>query len=169
MEKTLSDSYYPNTPRDTYKCVYCISDNNNTNFKISQILSIYTIWDVLSQKTISRYCPFKGGGDSHKFDRLRCIERKIGSTRTSHALPLPDDRSTFFAEVTQHNRRGITTGTSKSMYTLLYENRAQGKGSNRPLERSSDSPYLALCLFYRMEAIFRGRGICRAGSVTLFI
>jgi hypothetical protein len=26
------------------------------------ILSIYTIWDGLSLKTISRYCPFKGGG-----------------------------------------------------------------------------------------------------------
>jgi hypothetical protein len=30
------------------------------NFKIFWILSIYTIWDGLSLKTISRYCPFKG-------------------------------------------------------------------------------------------------------------
>jgi hypothetical protein len=29
------------------------------NFKILWILSIYTIWDGLSLKTISRYCPFK--------------------------------------------------------------------------------------------------------------
>jgi hypothetical protein len=29
------------------------------NFKIFWILSIYTIWDGLSLKTISRYCPFK--------------------------------------------------------------------------------------------------------------
>ncbi len=35
-----------------------ISVNNNTNFKIFWILSIYTIWDGLSLKTISRYCPF---------------------------------------------------------------------------------------------------------------
>jgi hypothetical protein len=30
------------------------------NFKIFQIPSVYTIWDGLSLKTISRYCPFKG-------------------------------------------------------------------------------------------------------------
>jgi hypothetical protein len=29
------------------------------NFKIFQIPSVYTIWDGLSFKTISRYCPFK--------------------------------------------------------------------------------------------------------------
>ncbi len=46
-----------------HKSVY-IFVNNNTNVKIFWILSIYTIWDGLSQKTISRYCPFKeGGGD----------------------------------------------------------------------------------------------------------
>ncbi len=33
--------------------------NNNTNFNFFKILSNYTIWDRLSQKTISRYCPFK--------------------------------------------------------------------------------------------------------------
>ena len=37
-----------------------ISVNNNTNFKIFLFLSIYTIWDRLSLKTISRYCFFKG-------------------------------------------------------------------------------------------------------------
>jgi hypothetical protein len=36
-----------------------ISVNNNTNFKKKYILSIYTIWDRFSLKTISRYCPFK--------------------------------------------------------------------------------------------------------------
>jgi hypothetical protein len=36
-----------------------ISVNNNTNFKSFWILSIDTIWDGLSLKTISRYCPFK--------------------------------------------------------------------------------------------------------------
>ncbi len=40
------------------KSVY-ISVNNNTNWKFLKILSIYTIWVGLSQKTISRYCPFK--------------------------------------------------------------------------------------------------------------
>jgi hypothetical protein len=29
------------------------------NFKIFQIPSVYTIWDGLSLKSISRYCPFK--------------------------------------------------------------------------------------------------------------
>jgi hypothetical protein len=29
------------------------------NFNFFWILSIYTIWDGLSLKTISRYCPFK--------------------------------------------------------------------------------------------------------------
>jgi hypothetical protein len=42
------------------KSVY-ISVNNNTNFKNFWILFIYTEWDGLSQKTISRYCPFKPG------------------------------------------------------------------------------------------------------------
>ncbi len=36
-----------------------ISVKNNTNFKKFLFLSIYTIWDRLSLKTISRYCPFK--------------------------------------------------------------------------------------------------------------
>ncbi len=38
--------------------VMYFSGNNNTNFKKVQILSIYTIWDRLSLKTITRYCPF---------------------------------------------------------------------------------------------------------------
>ena len=42
-----------------YKSVY-ISVNNNTNLNLFKILSNYIIWDRLSQKTISRYCPFKG-------------------------------------------------------------------------------------------------------------
>jgi hypothetical protein len=41
-----------------YKSVY-ISINNNTNLNLFNILSNYIIWDRLSQKTISRYCPFK--------------------------------------------------------------------------------------------------------------
>ncbi len=36
-----------------------ISFNNNTNLIFLKILSIYTVWDGLSPKTISRYCPFK--------------------------------------------------------------------------------------------------------------
>ncbi len=41
-----------------HKSLY-IFVNNNTNFNFLKILSNYTIWDWLSQKTISRYCPFK--------------------------------------------------------------------------------------------------------------
>jgi hypothetical protein len=36
-----------------------ISVNNNMNNKKKLILSVYPIWDRLSPKTISRYCPFK--------------------------------------------------------------------------------------------------------------
>ncbi len=42
-----------------YKSMY-ISVNNNTNLNLFKILSNYIMWDRLSQKTISRYCPFKG-------------------------------------------------------------------------------------------------------------
>jgi hypothetical protein len=48
-------SYYAKRHKSAY-----ISVNNNTNLKKIYILSIYTIWERLSQKTISRYCPFKG-------------------------------------------------------------------------------------------------------------
>ncbi len=51
MKTTLNGEISP-------KSVY-ISVNNNTNKKNSKILSIYTIWDRLSQKTISRCFPFK--------------------------------------------------------------------------------------------------------------
>ncbi len=40
-----------------YKSVY-ISVNNNTNLNFLKILSNYIIWDRVSQKIISRYCPF---------------------------------------------------------------------------------------------------------------
>jgi hypothetical protein len=36
-----------------------ISEDNNMNYNFFYILTNYTIWDGLSQKTISRYCPFK--------------------------------------------------------------------------------------------------------------
>jgi hypothetical protein len=40
-----------------------------------EILSIYTIWDRLSLKTISRYCPFKdsGRGQTDSEGRLKQI------------------------------------------------------------------------------------------------
>jgi|LakMenEpi03Aug12_release.lakeMendotaPanAssembly.Ray.scaffolds.fasta_scaffold462044_1 hypothetical protein len=41
-----------------HKSVY-ISVNNNANLNILEILLIYTVWNGLSQTTISRYCPFK--------------------------------------------------------------------------------------------------------------
>jgi hypothetical protein len=45
------------TPRETK--LRFISAYNTKNFKCLKIISIYTIWDGLSLKTISRYCPFK--------------------------------------------------------------------------------------------------------------
>ncbi len=49
-------AYIEKTPRDTKLCIsqYIII----INFKFFQILSFFTIWDGLSLKTISRYCPF---------------------------------------------------------------------------------------------------------------
>jgi hypothetical protein len=41
-----------------HKSVY-ISVSNNTNFNFEKIFFIYIIWNGISQKTISRYCPFK--------------------------------------------------------------------------------------------------------------
>ncbi len=41
-----------------HKSVY-ISVNNNTKFNFLKILFIFTICNGLSQKTISRYCPFE--------------------------------------------------------------------------------------------------------------
>ncbi len=41
-----------------YKSVN-ISINNNTNLNLFEILFNYILLDRLSQKTISRYCPFK--------------------------------------------------------------------------------------------------------------
>ncbi len=42
-----------------------ISVNNNTNLIFFRFFlsTVYPIWDELSQKTISRYCPFKDGDD----------------------------------------------------------------------------------------------------------
>ncbi len=58
MEKTQKDSW--RILQITKRCKSVnISKNNNTNLKKIQILANYTIWDGLSQKTISRYCPFK--------------------------------------------------------------------------------------------------------------
>ena len=48
---------------ERYKSVY-IFVNNNTNLNLFKILSNYIIWDRLSQKTISRYCPFKDACNS---------------------------------------------------------------------------------------------------------
>jgi hypothetical protein len=48
-----------------------ISVNNNMNFKIFLILSFYNIWDRLSLKTISHFCPFKSmNGPSYKSRKL---------------------------------------------------------------------------------------------------
>ena len=78
-----------------HKSVY-IFVNNNTNFNFLKILSNYTIWDRLSQKTISRYCPFKAVSSrrenlKHIFTvpetvakTLECIEEgKLLQVRTS--------------------------------------------------------------------------------------
>ncbi len=47
-------SYYAKRHKSVYIFV-----NNNTNLNFFKILSNYTIWDRLSQKNISLYCPFK--------------------------------------------------------------------------------------------------------------
>ncbi len=60
----------------------------NTNLKFFWILSIYTVWDGLSQKTISRYCPFKDESVSCtnfyvKFSRQKVLVSGSGSTAQS--------------------------------------------------------------------------------------
>jgi hypothetical protein len=65
-----------------YKSVY-ISVNNNTNLNLFKILSNYIIWDRLSQKTISRYCPFKGIPRG-----VRC--KIVKSTLFTSTVPLLD-------------------------------------------------------------------------------
>jgi hypothetical protein len=50
-------TYSPNTPKDITVCLSRLIIIQLLNFL--KILSIYIIWDGLSQKTISRYCPFK--------------------------------------------------------------------------------------------------------------
>jgi hypothetical protein len=60
MEKTQRDSWRILLIRQEIYCksVY-ISVNNSTNLNLVKILSNYIIWDRLSQKTISSYCPLK--------------------------------------------------------------------------------------------------------------
>jgi hypothetical protein len=48
-------SYYAKRHKSVF-----ISVNINTNLNFLKNLSVYIIWDGLSHKTISRYCPFKG-------------------------------------------------------------------------------------------------------------
>jgi hypothetical protein len=73
-----------------------ISVNNNTNLKKNLILSIYTIWDRLSLKTISRYCPtmespvlpaYAGDGTGER--RVPELQRPQADRSPSHHL---DDR-----------------------------------------------------------------------------
>ncbi len=44
--------------------------NNNTSFNFFKILSNFTIWDRLSKKTISRYCPFNVHGNIGRRDAI---------------------------------------------------------------------------------------------------
>ncbi len=46
------------------------------NFKIFQVPSVYTIWDGLSLKTISRYCPFKDNVSRNVKSQNQCIGTK---------------------------------------------------------------------------------------------
>jgi hypothetical protein len=55
MEKTQRNSWRIRRIKGVF-----LSVNNHTNVKFFYILSTYIIWDRLSQKTISRYCPFQG-------------------------------------------------------------------------------------------------------------
>jgi hypothetical protein len=59
MEKTQRDSWRIRRIRQENKIVY-ISVNIPDEFLFVKDFFIHTIWNGLSQKTISRYCPFKG-------------------------------------------------------------------------------------------------------------
>jgi hypothetical protein len=58
MENTQRTSRVFSNYAKKHKSVH-ISVNKNKNFKILLILSIYTLWDGLSLKTIALYCSFK--------------------------------------------------------------------------------------------------------------
>ncbi len=60
LKQKLLDDYTENMLNGeiSTKSVY-ISVNNNTKIFKLEILSVYTKWDRLSLKNISRYCPFK--------------------------------------------------------------------------------------------------------------
>ena len=60
------------------------------NFKSFWILSIYTIWDGLSLKTISRYCPFKADDYVHIVD-----DRSDDYILTLTICELPGSRQLF--------------------------------------------------------------------------
>ncbi len=64
-----------------------ISVNKNTNFNFLKIIFIYTIWNGLSLKTNSRYCPFK----SFCLRRLNDLQRtklSCGRMIRLHTRPL---------------------------------------------------------------------------------
>ncbi len=86
-----------------HKSVY-IFVNNNTNVNFLKILSNYTIWDRLSQKSISRYCPFKidifsghtGWGRGRRVLGLTC---KISGCMISlYLLPAVQEQVNFSTE-----------------------------------------------------------------------
>jgi hypothetical protein len=81
-----------------------ISENNNTNKIFLKILTNYTIWDGLSQKTISRYCPFKQ------------LERKLIKVRVSRDYQYwnwPEARGLWLWGRT----RGTTCRSFRRLYT----------------------------------------------------
>ncbi len=53
---------------------------------IIQILSNYTIWDGLSQKTISRYCPFNPKPESALSPKSGTLDLASAETQTSIRL-----------------------------------------------------------------------------------
>jgi hypothetical protein len=89
-----------------YKSVY-ISVNNNTNLNLFKILSNYIIWDRLSQKTISRYCPFK----KYKiFLYLNCIYIGIDALITLPAFDLYNFSNIFLKKILLYKLKRILSG-----------------------------------------------------------
>ncbi len=74
------------------------SVNNNTNFKKFQILSIYTIWNRLSLKTISRYCPFKDDVQQHYY--MVCNVKNVFVIGVSLYVPISRRISFIYKNIT---------------------------------------------------------------------
>ncbi len=93
------------------KSVY-ISLNNNTNLKSFQILSIYTIWDGIAKKTISRYYPFKFRRGGVRWE----LHRGPGGL----SLPRPEHCPLWGFQVLKQRSKECTSSSNQHLAQCAY-------------------------------------------------